>query len=267
MEEYKNEKYLKNEIMDQSRHQFIYGYNNEHRSNFFKSLEKDYPLTIDANKPTALYFDCLGMPQLDVDLNEKNKYLIDAASREYLSFAIVTKILEKSMEFDKTILDTRLSRLINIINESRNAGYTEIEKVTDLLKEIKTSRDFYYENYINYVKGLTEKISIDDISIPFLQLEIFVRLYNEAMNMDSYFGIIFDKKNPLAISSTKAINNLIGARINKDISMKIVTEPDNWETYKDVNGQFIEAIHDYGTIELDNSYEDMKKLTKKPKQI
>ena len=45
--------------------------------------------------------------------------------------------------------------------------------------------------------------------------------------------------------------------------MKIATEPDDWETYRDVNGQFIEAVHDYGTIELDNSLEDnMRRLIK-----
>ena len=30
MEKYNNEEYLKKQIMEQSRHLFIYGYNNEH---------------------------------------------------------------------------------------------------------------------------------------------------------------------------------------------------------------------------------------------
>ena len=82
---------------------------------------------------------------------------------------------------------------------------------------------------------------------------MFVRLYKEAMNMKSYFGIIFDKQTPLMPSSTQAINNLIGSRINGDISVKVAIEPDDWETYRDSNGQFVEATHDYGTVELDNS--------------
>ena len=263
MEQYKNEEYLKKQIMEQSRHLFIYGYNNEHRSDFLKNLEYDYPVIADSDKPTALYFDSLGMPEIDVDLKDRDRYLIHAASREHLSFAIATRILERSMEFDRTILDNRLSRLINLINRNKNVGHAEIESVEHLLKEIKTSRDFYYESYINYVKGLTERISIDDAAIPFLQLEMFVRLYKEAMNINSYFGIIFDKKSPLAIPSTQAINNLIGGRINGDMSIKVAIEPDDWETYRDVNGQLVEAIHDYGTVELDDSLkEHMKTLTK-----
>lgn len=263
MGKYKNEEYIKKEIMEQSRHLFIYGYKNEHRSEFLKSLESDYPVKADSDKPVALYFDSLGIPKMDVDLKNKDTLIVHAASREYLSFAVAAKILERSMEFDRTTLDSRLARLINLINRNKNIGHSEIETTLDLLKEIKISRDFYYENYINYIKGFIERISIDDVAIPFLQLEMFVELYKNAMNMDSYFGIIFDKKTPLMLSSTREINNLIGSRINGDISVKVAIEPDDWETYRDVNGQFVEAIHDYGTVKLDDSFkEHIKTLTR-----
>ena len=56
----------------------------------------------------------------DVELNaytsSKNQYLIEAMSREYLHFTIASKILERTMELDKTILDSRLSRLISLTN-------------------------------------------------------------------------------------------------------------------------------------------------------
>ncbi len=263
MEKYKNEELLKQEIMKQERHLFIYGYKKEQRSDFLKSLESDYPVIADSDKPAALYFDSLGIPKMNIDLKGKDTLLIHASSREYLSFAVAAKILERSMEFDKTVLDRRFSRLIGLINSDKNMGYAEIQTVSDLLKEIKTSRDFYYESYINYVKGLIASISVDDVAIPFLELDMFVRLYKEAMNMKSYFGIIFDKQTPLMPSSTQAINNLIGSRINGDISVKVAIEPDDWETYRDSNGQFVEVTHDYGTVELDDSFKKyMKKLTR-----
>ena len=253
MEEYEHEKELKEEIMEQGRHLFIYGYKNEQRSDFLKGLESGYPIIADSDKPAALYFDSLGIPEMNIDLKGKDTLLIHVSSREYLSFAVAAKILERSMDFDKTGLDRRLSELIGLINSDKNMGFAEIQTVEDLLKEIKISRDFYYESYIKYVKGLIASISIDDIAIPFLELDMFVRLYKEAMNMKSYFGIIFDKQTPLMPSSTQAINNLIGSRINGDISVKVAIEPDDWETYRDSNGQFVEATHDYGTVELDNS--------------
>lgn len=253
MEEYEHEKELKEEIMEQGRHLFIYGYKNEQRSDFLKGLESGYPIIADSDKPAALYFDSLGIPEMNIDLKGKDTLLIHVSSREYLSFAVAAKILERSMDFDKTVLDRRLSELIGLINSDKNMGFAEIQTVEDLLKEIKISRDFYYESYIKYVKGLIASISFGDIAIPFLELDMFVRLYKEAMNMKSYFGIIFDKQTPLMPSSTQAINNLIGSRINGDISVKVAIEPDDWETYRDSNGQFVEATHDYGTVELDNS--------------
>lgn len=260
---YENQEWLKQEIMEQGRHLFIYGYKNEQRSEFLKSLERGYPIIADSDKPAALYFDSLGIPKMDINLEGKDTLLIRASSREYLSFAVAAKILERSMDFDKTVLDRRLSRLISLINSGKNMDYAEIQTVEDLLREIKTSRDFYYESYINYVKGLIASISIDDIAIPFLELDMFVRLYKEAMNMKSYFGIIFDKQNPLMSSSTQVINNLLGSRINGDISVKVAIEPDDWETYRDSNGQFVEETHDYGTVELDNSFKTYMKNRKR----
>ena len=266
MKIYKNEEYLKKEIMEQSRHLFIYGFKNENRSKFLKSLEKEYPIIADSDKPVALYFDSLGMPKMNIDLKGKDALLIHASNREYLSFAVATKILERSMKFDKTVLDRRLSRLIDSVNKEKNMGYAEIKTVGELLKEIKKSRDFYYESFINYVKGLKGKISIDDVAIPFLELEMFVRQYKDAMNMTSYFGIIFDKQAPLMSSSTQVINNLIGSRINGDISFKVAIEPNDWETYRDSNGQFVEETHDYGTVKLDDSLKEyMKTLTRNTK--
>ena len=50
---------------------------------------------------------------------------------------------------------------------------------------------------------------------------------------------------------------------NGDISVKVVTESDAWDTFITSNGVFVEYIHDYGIIELDDSYKnDKKKLIK-----
>ena len=109
--------------------------------------------------------------------------------------------------------------------------------------------------------GFSNK-SIDDFRIPFLQLELFISQYKRALDISFYFGIIVDKYDDIALSSTKALNSLVGARINKDISMKIVVEYGMWDSYVDTSGNFIEVIHDYGTVELDDS---AKKYVKKLK--
>lgn len=262
MEKYKNEDYLKKTIMEQSRHMFIYGYNTDYRSKFLQSLEGEYPIIADSNKPVALYFDSLGIPKTDVSLKEKDLYLKNRICEEYLSFWVATKILEKTLE-KTTVLDSKLSRLLHLMNRMQNKSFEEIKSIEDLLKEIKTSRDFYYEYYFKYIRGEVKSIPTHKISIPFMEIDMFVSNFKTGINLDSYIGIIIDKKVTQEISWVKAINNLISRRINKDISIKVALEPDSWEIYTSTNGQLIEATHDYGTIELDDSLKDNIKRKKK----
>lgn len=258
---YKNAEYLKKMIMNQSRHLFIYGQKGQERSEFLQSLESLYPLTLDSSEPVALYFDSLTLPPASPDFKDKDSYTIYRLSREYLSFSIAAKILEQATQFDT--LDSKLSRLANLTSKSRNQSHPSITSAIDLLKEIKASRDFYYESYMNYIKGLVTNISFDDITLPFLNLEMFVRQYKRETNMESHFGIVFDKKSPATESSIQAINNYIGSRINSDISVKVAVEPGDWETYHNTSGQPVEAIHDYGIIQLDDSYSsESKKMIK-----
>ncbi len=92
---------------------------------------------------------------------------------------------------------------------------------------------------------------------------MFIELLKRAINNNSYFGIILDKQKDIALSSIQAINVWIGRRINHNIALKVSTTLDTWDSYMDSNGIFIEGIHDYGIVELDNSYQEyMKKLKK-----
>lgn len=252
---YDKDKYLKSEIMDQSRHQFIYGYNTSNRSNFLKELESDYPVIMDSNRPVAIYLNTYGLPKKDIVSNDS--FLDGIISREYLSFLIVKRIMERTLLLDKSILNSRLIDLIKMINRSRNKNHQELRTIYDFLKELDNTINGYYNGYIN------GKVDIDAMTIPFIELEHFINKYKECMNMSSYFGVIIDKKDSIAKCSTESINNLIGSRINKDISMKVAVEPNEWESYKDSNGQYIEAVHDYGTVDLDHSYNEyLYKLTR-----
>lgn len=262
MYKYENKEYLKNEIIGQSRHQFIYGYNNEERKSFIKELDNDFPIKIDSNLPMTIYLNEFGLPNIPINNSELDLNKIDILSREYLSFSIACSILLKSKENIGFDLTERIEKLLTIINKYyKNSNYPNILSLDDLINVLEQSKDFYKVYYIDYLKNGIEDKSINDIVLPFLQLESFVSQYKKVLNNTSYFSVIIDKCDDIAASSTKAINLLIGSRINKDISMKIVLEPNMWETYFDLNGQFVESIHDYGIVELDNSHrEHVKKL-------
>lgn len=267
MDKYKNEEYLRYEIMKQSRHQFIYGYNNSNRKLFLQELDKEFTINVDCNLPMAIYLNEFGLPKIDIDNSKLNIDKIDILSREYLSFTVAHAILSKSREnIDVDLLNSKLKKLFVILNKySKNSKYNDITNLDELITVFEQSKEFYKMCYTDYaMNGKVEK-SIDEITLPFLQLELFVSQYKKALNNNSYFGIIVDKHQDIALSSTKAINCLVSSRINKDISMKIVVEPDKWDLYTDFSGQYIEPIHDYGVVELDTSQADYVKRLKKCK--
>ena len=77
----------------------------------------------------------------------------------------------------------------------------------------------------------------------------------------NYFYIPFAKSSGEDVAIT--INNYIGKRCNADLSIKLACDATSWPTYCSLNGQ-IDAIHDYGTVELDDC---VKQYTKKMKTI
>lgn len=94
----------------------------------------------------------------------------------------------------------------------------------------------------------------------------FIKHYKKMINSKSHISVIADYQEPIDIRSQKAINTLINSGINADISIKVVCDPNNWETYYDLNNSFIEYTHDYGTIELnDCNSKHNKRLIKKHK--
>lgn len=264
MEKYKNEEYLKHTIMDQSRHLFLYGYDGSKRKQFLEDMASSYPIVLDKESPMAIYVTEFALPKIESFNSGFDKYKIDLVSREFLYFSIVSDILLKTMETnDLTLLNDRISNLIVTLNKFLNKDYSPMRDLNDLIKVLIESKEFYKRYYMEYYGKGNDILSINDIALPFMQFDMVIGRLKNALNNNSYFGIILDKQNDIALSSTKAINGLVGSRINKDISMKIATEPDKWTSYVDSNGQLVERIHDYGVVELDDSESQYLKRIKR----
>lgn len=263
MVKYNHEEYLKHEIMEQSRHQFIYGYDDIQRKWFLESIANCYPVVLDKEFPMAIYVTDFGLPKILAFNDRLDKNKIDLICIEFLYFSIASDILLKAkVANDVGMLNERIKKLIEVLNKcSINKDYPPIEDIDDLIKVLIQSKKFYKKYYMEYYGKGIETASINEIALPFMQFDMFIRYLKNAINNDSYFAIIIDKQKDIALSSTKAINGLVGSRINKDISIKIAVEPDKWDSYIDSNGQLIECVHDYGTVELDDSQSQyLKKL-------
>ncbi|HBA37396.1 MAG TPA: hypothetical protein DCY94_01605, partial [Firmicutes bacterium] len=124
------------------------------------------------------------------------------------------------------------------------------------------SADFYRKNFLRVQKE-EELTSPSLLQVPFLDITSFVSKVKKTIKNDSHFAIIIDYQSKLSTFSEQAINNLIGGRINSDISVKVVSEPEDWHVYFDMGGNRIDATHDYETVDLDGS---LKKYTEKQKR-
>lgn len=263
---YKDEEYLINEIMGQNRHQFIYGYDNEERKLLLKKIDEEYPIKIDCNLPVSIYLNEFGLPKIPFDLEGRDKIKIESLSKEHLSFSIAHAILQKTKDnLDLELVNSRIMELIEKINKyDINSNRKEITSFDELFKAVLESKEFYESYYMDYVKLRRERRTINEVVMPFLDIQSFISKYKKALNNNSYFAILLDKNKDIALSSINAVNLLVGSRINGDISMKVVVEPNKWDSYYDSNGQFIQVVHDYGVIELDDSnIEYTKKLKNK----
>lgn len=239
-------------IMENSWHQFIYGYDTEQRHQLLKGLEQDYPIQIDTDMPMAIYLEEYGLPKIDLNLNEMERIQVSGVAREYLNFLIVRRILTRIKEcFGMEELDKRMAELLSYTNRCLiNKSAKSLQNVTDLLIVLEQSINMYLKGYLNYGE---HSFKINEVTIPFIQIESFIRRVKEGLNNHSYFGIIIDKTHDISSFSTRAINGLVGSRINANLSMKVALEPWGWDSYSYSQGQVIQAPHDYSSVELDGS--------------
>jgi len=246
-------------IMENSWHQFIYGYNNEERHQFLKGLEQDYPIRVEEDVPMAIYLEEYGLPKIDLSLNDMERIQITGVSREYLNFLISHRILTRSKEcLGIQELDRRMTELLSFTNRCLISGATKsLQNITDLLIALEQSIDMYLKGYLNYGE---HSFKINDVAIPFIQIESFIRRVKQGLNNNSYFGIIIDKQHDISKYSTQAVNGLVGSRITSNLSIKIALTPGDWDSYSYSQGQVIEDPHDYSTVQLDDSLQSHMKI-------
>ena len=251
--------YLKRQIMDTSRHQIIYGYNTKERHQFLQGLEESYPVKTSGNIPIAIYME-------DYILSKPNKKQSDyetiSAAGEFLEFTIIeniiSKILSSSIKLDEKNQADFVNRITRLFGNRKHEQLTNIKRLKELRRALLESKNFYRERYLQEDK---EKLSIDNLIIPFITAESVVPKVKTILELDSYFGLIFDITNSISPLSAITINNYIGKRCNAALSIKLACDATSWPTYCSLNGQ-IDAIHDYGTVELDDC---VKEYTKKMK--
>lgn len=260
--------YLKQEIIGQSRHQFIYGYNGKEREAFLKELANDFPVVADKNAPMAIYLTDFSLPIMDrVNQNiEINR--LDMVAHLYFDFALLENILKKIIEMDGiNKIEGRLEDYLKRINYCFvNKESEPINNLSDLLKAFSESREYYYNYYISYLNGTQILPDNDKLKISYVSTQGIIGFTKTLLNNTSYFAIIVDQQRKLPFISQKVINGYVTQRSNSDISMKVACDINEWGTYCNLNGVLAENVHDYGDVSFDTNEEDYIKKLKQNRQ-
>lgn len=80
---------VNSQIIEYSRHQVLYGKNNNERRTFLTEAVKSHPIKFNEDMPTAIYIDEIGLPKVESKSNNLDEIRINRVGMTYLEFSIV----------------------------------------------------------------------------------------------------------------------------------------------------------------------------------
>lgn len=249
-------KIMEEQIMSHKFHEFLYGYNTEERTNFLKKMEKHYPITYGEDVPMGIYLEPYGIStcERDKELVDKDKSLmLGIASREYLKNLIAYNIVSH-IEKNSIVMGQIENEMIDFLNGYQFDRKEKVISVQNYLKELRETLNICQENYNSILLNGSAHPQMYDFPSDFYDIEWFGKDLKKILNNNGQFNIIVDYRNPIVLESANAIMSIVNSRCAGTICMKIATDMEKWPTYTDLNGRFVEHIHDYSIVELDDSY-------------
>ena len=260
-------KIMEEQIMSHKFHEFLYGYNTEKRTNFLKGMEKHYPIIYGEDVPMGIYLEPYGISNCErvKEIVDKDKSLmLGISAREYLKNLIAYNLITH-IENNSIVMGHIEKEMIDFLNGYQFDREEKVVSVQDYLKELRETLNICQENYNCVLLNGTAHPKMYDFPSDFYDIEWLVKKLKKILNNSEQFNIIVDYRNPIVLESAKAIMSIVSSRCAGTICMKIATESEDWATYSDLNGTFVEHIHDYSITELDDSYR--KTLDKKLKRF
>ncbi len=244
-------------IMDQPRHQFLYAYDTEERSTLLRNVINDNPIRVEENQSSALNLTDYGLEDVSVEGKNIDKYLLASVAKRYFRASLVELILSKIDEdIDIHTNENRLKNFLTFINRfNKINGEKRCQSYQDILEKVRITKEYYHQFYLDYIAGRKKEIEINPLLFD-IDLERFILEVQKFLRNRASLIILIDKTKKISPYSTMAINEIIGARLDNTLALKIVLEDEMWESFYDTNGQFIQDTHDYETVCLDDSHRE-----------
>lgn len=246
-------KITEQEIMNTSQHQFIYGYNTKERTQFLKQMAQNYPVKLEHPTPIGIYLEKFYLPQISDTIRSIDLTILTIINREYLNLSIALSVIDTIIRqvnlealYDKMFLD--------IVNRYfLNKNFNKMKDLEELSSMLKTTQILYENAYIDFIAKGIFNLKYEALPIRVLDIDIFISWLKKTIGLHSYFCMIADVHEKIPLLSQMALNSLVTKRINRDISMKIVCEISQWDTFYDLDDTLANYLHDYDIVDLDGS--------------
>lgn len=160
--------------------------------------------------------------------------MLKIAAREYLKNLIAYNLTMR-LENNSIVMGHIENEILDFLNGYQFNRKEKVTSVQNYLKELRETLEICQETYMSILQNGTAHPKMFDFPSDVDNIEWFSKMMKEMLKNNAQFNIIIDDQ-------------------NRVVFMKIATEPENWSTYRDLSGVFVENIHDYSIVELDDSY-------------
>lgn len=236
----------KEEIINQNRHQFIYGIPKDQRQAFIEELERENPVTANTYSPMAICLDEYGLANNIPFYPYHDKLKLCNMSRKYLNLSIAYNIMSRVGTITEELTKEDIDKFLSSIHSQ--CGIASTSSIDELTTTFKLSRQSIADHYCTYVSARDEVVNSD---MPDIDLSMYVPLVKRLLNNKAYFAILVNNNINISNLSKQAINSIISTRSNSNLSMKVITDAFSWNTMQTLDDKQIEPNHDYSEVELD----------------
>jgi len=248
-----NEEYLSGMIMERAWHKLLCGANGQAREELLKRVVVRYPAVANQNRPMGIYINDPGLQKVDLRESALNKATVISFHERYYEFLLAYYLISSACSAKESIPDSRQEQFIKRINNLYDKGNSSIKDLVGLRDMLNEAMLFFKKEYDLYIKSAElRKGMINEAPLTFIMLDSFLALTKELLNNNSHFGVIIDQQQPIPDRCQRAINNYIACRMAGDLTMMVACYPGEWTGYT-IQGEIIENVHDYSTIDLDGS--------------
>lgn len=235
------------EVLMRSNHKFIYGDALE-REKYLKSLASEFSFQSEEVKPVSIY---IKEPGLEACHNKACDIItVSSFNSRYFEMLVAYEIINKLMnELPPNELELKETEILSFFNMmvSRN----KFKSLEEVRQELLKNKEIYIEEYSRYIITGKDPKFLNDLRIMMVMLDFMIRRLKSIVPTIKRINLFIDKNGNYSEIYARVINFYINARSNSDLSINVGCDNyQDWPIYKDINGNFVQAMHDYQDVDM-----------------